>query len=159
MYEEILERFRHQVERRTNGCWQWRGSASAEGFGRLKVGGKLDSPHRVAYEMAHGDLAADHWVSATCGNPSCINPAHLVAVARDERMKAAVLAGRCKTRLTPALVREIRWRFATEEVTKWDLAREYRVGYATIFDVVRGRSWGWIEEPGPIEQPDGSLNW
>ena len=58
------------------GCWEWDGVRSVRGCGIL--GGKDYSylAHRLAYATATGDTDAPV-VAHTCGNPGCVNPAHL----------------------------------------------------------------------------------
>lgn len=64
-------------------CWEWRGGANEAGYGRFKVGGKLVSPHRFAYELKYGRILDNGTYHGTvvrhrCDNPRCTNPAHLV---------------------------------------------------------------------------------
>lgn len=63
-------------------CWEWRGGANEAGYGRFKVGGKLVSPHRFAYELKYGRILDSGTYHGTvvrhrCDNPRCTNPAHL----------------------------------------------------------------------------------
>lgn len=63
-------------------CWPWQAAKAAKGYGRFKVGGKLYSPHRLVYALAHGpirNVAETHGsvVMHACDNPACCNPAHL----------------------------------------------------------------------------------
>lgn len=65
-------------------CWVWNGSSGNQfGHGKFswKENGKTKgkTAHRLAYELSHGitlpdDVVVDHLV---CGNPRCVNPAHL----------------------------------------------------------------------------------
>lgn len=50
-------------------------------------------------------------------------------------------SNRSSTRLTIEIVREIRSRYATGQVSRRDLAAEFGVNKVTIADVVTGRSW------------------
>jgi hypothetical protein len=65
-----------------NGCWEWTGSRTADGYGQVRLAGRgpLVKAHRVVYlaergEIGHG-LSLDH----LCSNPPCANPDHLEPV-------------------------------------------------------------------------------
>ena len=62
------------------GCWEWRLSRGAAGYGQATVRSRYKRPvgaHRLSYEMHVGPipdgLTVDHW----CFNPPCVNPEHL----------------------------------------------------------------------------------
>lgn len=63
-------------------CWLWTAGKSGFGHGRFAIEGKLYSPHRISYTIAHGRIPlspAYHGtvVRHTCDNPACCNPDHL----------------------------------------------------------------------------------
>jgi hypothetical protein len=49
--------------------------------------------------------------------------------------------GRRRSKLTPALVQEIRRKYAAGELTQKELAAEYAVSAETINSLINGRSW------------------
>lgn len=62
-------------------CWLWTGSCATNGYGHVKIGGKLRTTHQVTYELHHGHpvppgLEPDH----LCRIKRCCQPAHLEAV-------------------------------------------------------------------------------
>lgn len=57
-------------------CWPWKDGLKRHG--RLRIGRKHFSPHRVAYVLAKGPIPPGKIVRHTCDNPPCCNPAHLV---------------------------------------------------------------------------------
>lgn len=73
-----LARFLRQIL--GDGCWEWGGSRSDQGYGQLWHDGRKHYVHRLVYEAVHGPipdgLALDH----LCRNRACYNPAHLEPV-------------------------------------------------------------------------------
>lgn len=59
--------------------WLWTGARHQKGFGRVRDWrGKQALAHRVAYEIDTGITPQQtDTITQTCGNPLCVNPAHL----------------------------------------------------------------------------------
>lgn len=78
--------FEARVER-SDGCWLWRGSVTANGYGTIKIGGRAGVrlyAHRLAYELFVGSIPARLELDHLCRNRRCVNPAHLEPVTRSE---------------------------------------------------------------------------
>jgi len=60
-----------------DGCWLWRGTCGANGYGHISVGGSPRGAHRMAYTFAYGDIPDGLWVLHRCDTPACCNPTHL----------------------------------------------------------------------------------
>lgn len=104
----LAQRFEGKVDRSggPDACWPWTGATNGKGYGVLQRGRRgegLIRAHRLAYELAHGEVGDDvvidhecHNRDASCpGGDSCVhrrccNPAHLVASSNRDN----VLAGR-----------------------------------------------------------------
>lgn len=146
--QKVAERFWAKVEK-TPGCWEWRGYRNRRtrtqlDYGRFKFNGKLALAHRVAYTLTHGPIPPRRVVCHTCDNPGCVRPDHLFLGTMAENNRDKARKGRARTgraRLTPAKVRTIRQRYATEDVSASELAREFGVSKGTITHLLRGRSW------------------
>ena len=61
-------------------CIVWTGAANRRGYGCLYLGGMRLSPHRLAYELSHGQIPDGLEIDHLCRSPPCINPVHLEAV-------------------------------------------------------------------------------
>jgi hypothetical protein len=61
-------------------CWPWSGATDARGYGLIRIAGKLQRAHRVAYALAKGPikpgLPLEQFACTTVG---CCNPAHYQA--------------------------------------------------------------------------------
>lgn len=82
----LHERFWAKAEVRPDGCWDWTGYRSENGYGRswdtdLR---KVTYAHRVAYRIAIGPIENGKHIDHLCRNRSCVNPAHLEAVSQRE---------------------------------------------------------------------------
>jgi hypothetical protein len=62
-----------------NACWVWIGTKTDRKVphGRFFVEGKNVLPHRFAYQEWIGPIPEGFDAHHTCGNPWCVNPAHL----------------------------------------------------------------------------------
>jgi hypothetical protein len=70
------ERFWDKVEKR-DGCWKWTGATNHRGYGSFGWRGKVRPAHRVAYEIANGEIPEGLFIDHICRNTSCVNPEHL----------------------------------------------------------------------------------
>ena len=79
----------------TPGCWEWSGAKVQQGYGLIKRkdGAQLRA-HRVAYELAYGEIPAGMFVCHRCDNPRCIRPSHLFLGSHDENMADMVIKNR-----------------------------------------------------------------
>jgi hypothetical protein len=85
------DRFWAKVEK-TEGCWLWRGGNNGR-YGKMARPGRrtvILLAHRVAYELAVGEIPAGYQIDHLCRTPLCVNPAHLEAVLPRENVGRAL---------------------------------------------------------------------
>ena len=84
----IRERFWEKVDQRgPDECWPWLASTTSHGYGTLRLWptGALTA-HRVAYELAYGEIPEGLTIDHLCRNRICCNPYHLEAVSLHENI-------------------------------------------------------------------------
>lgn len=81
----LLDRVMSKVEKRPDGCWIWVGAVS-HGYGRVRVGQRVQQAHRVLYELLRGAVPGGCELDHLCVTPACVNPDHLDPVTHRENM-------------------------------------------------------------------------
>ena len=77
-YEPLVVRFNKSYKVSENGCWEWQGSLTNKGYGRIRNGSKNKvAAHRISYMLYIGTLENNLNVLHKCDNPKCVNPMHL----------------------------------------------------------------------------------
>lgn len=66
--------------RKHPGCWIWTGATNPRGVALVKAHGKVQSVHRVAWELLRGDIPEGKVLYRTCGDLACWYPEHVVAM-------------------------------------------------------------------------------
>ncbi len=138
---------------RGDGCWEWTGTISTEGYGRYWANGRWWYAHRVAYEYLNGPLPGGIYVCHTCDNRKCLRPDHLFAgtIADNNRdmwskgrgiVNGTSQPGESNPRsvLTQRDVDLIK-RLVAAGVKQKVCANVFTVSSAAISDIVRGRRW------------------
>lgn len=140
-------RFMKYVRVSEAGCWLWTGYPQAEGYGKMRLEGRLQWAHRAAWRLFVGPVPTGLDVLHHCDNPPCVNPAHLFIGTHRDNMADARQKGRFprgsahwRARLTEDDVKVIRASSESHRV----LAARYGVSDATIGRVRSRRNWAHV---------------
>lgn len=155
-------RFLKKLDRNGN-CWEWQGTISEYGYGRLNLNTKMVFAHRMAYELQYGEIPNGLLVCHKCDNRKCCNPDHLFLGTPQENTDDRVRKGRSTRhpkrlkvykpkligenhpshKLTNNQVDEIRKRYAWFGVngdSSIKLAKEFGVSNQLINQIVNNKS-------------------
>lgn len=140
----LAERFWPKVNK-TNYCWEWTGSITPFGYGRVANGRRNypEATHRVSWVMHNGPIPQGMCVLHKCDNRTCVNPDHLFLGTSADNTADKMSKGRHKgPHLTKDKVSEIRKLFSRQITRPYKtLATQYGVSEQTIHDVVTWRTW------------------
>jgi hypothetical protein len=90
---DLIQKYCRPITVDQNGCWNWLGSISTQGYGIFN--------HKPVYALAFrmdggGDVPKDKVLCHQCNNKRCVNPSHLYIGTYSQNMIDAVMAGRGK---------------------------------------------------------------
>lgn len=133
----------------TTQCWNYTGFLN-DGYGHITVKRngeyKTIGAHRLSFEIFKRSIAAGLYVLHKCDNRRCVNPDHLFLGTHMDNMIDGVLKKRFRygenhhlTKLTAKMVRVIK---ESKEPAKV-LSIQLGVPLHCVYDVRRGKSWGW----------------
>lgn len=134
-------------------CLIWPYSTDRNGYGQIRIDGRLRSVSRYVCAAIHGEPASPDLEAAhNCGKGSigCVNPRHLRWDTHVNNV-ADTLAHGTRNRgekqgssvLTREKVREIR--ALKDTMLKRDIAKLYGVSSTAISSIHSRRSWAWLE--------------
>lgn len=97
--------------RNPDACWIWKGWRNTAGYGQLKIDGKLQMAHKMAWMLSFGRMPLPGmFLLHECDNPSCVNPNHLKEGTHSENMRDMRYKGRGAKKLDIYTVAAIRQR-------------------------------------------------
>jgi hypothetical protein len=93
--ESVMKRLeKYSGDKSEAGCIEWTGGKDRGGYGKMAIGLKRLSAHRVAYAMLVGPIPEGKVLMHSCDNPACINPDHLSIGTQKENIQDSIGKGR-----------------------------------------------------------------
>lgn len=165
---DTFERFWSKVNipDNTEKCWNWLAYKVPKtqrnrlgGYGMFNFNGKTRLSHRIAYELANGDIPKGMFVLHNCDNPSCCNPAHLCVGNNTLNMKHMWDRERARpghvfgekhgcSKLSGADINEIH--IASKYLYSEAIGKLYGVSGRTIRYILSGQHWKHIDKTDQI---------
>ena len=148
-----MERFWNKVNK-SDGCWLWDASTKGNGYGQFRIDGKTKWAHRVAYELAVGDIPDGMHVMHLCDNPLCCRPDHLAVGTRKQNMEDMVKKSRQShgghrplARLTENQVARIRMLLGI--FSQREIAVMFDVSRGAVKSIASGKNWAYLSQHRP----------
>jgi hypothetical protein len=127
----LRERFRAKIFK-SGECWLFTGYCNQEGYGRIKVQGRLRQASHVAWFLKYGVWPTKQ-LNHTCDNPACIKIGHMYEGTQKENIADMLARGR-ESRMIKHIVEfegeRLTWRQLSERlgVTRGALDRRRQLG-------------------------------
>lgn len=121
-----------KINKTENGCWEWTGVKTTQGYAKISFIDYVFGGHRIAYEVFRGRIEDNKWVLHTCDNPPCINPDHLYLGNSKDNVSDMISRGRTQwsSKSRVAKITEIRENVGNLTVN--ELARKYNEPIGTV---------------------------
>lgn len=90
--KKSIDSFWSYVDKSGDGCWPWTAGYSGPGYGVFHSKGT----HRVAYELAYGEIPVGKLICHKCDNPACCRPDHLFVGTHKDNSQDMTKKGRAR---------------------------------------------------------------
>lgn len=128
-------------------CMEWKLHMCDGKHPQWRVDGVCHPARRVVWELVNGPVRPGLQIGTTCGNPKCVNPAHLAARTRSKANKSArrslirkiraTATRRARSRLTPEIAQEIR----CSDLPATHFDRKYGLSTGYAWRIRKGLAW------------------
>lgn len=139
------------------GCWEWKYGKHDFGYGRYRMGKKMETTHRLSYMLTRPDEdISELEVCHECDNPPCCNPDHLFSGTHHQNMIDMEEKGRAikpgpknapkgedhkLSVLTWEDVKEIRRLKRETDMTQSKMAEIFGVSFRQISRIILNKAW------------------
>lgn len=139
-----------KFKKQPDGCWEFFGCKSSDGYGLLTFQGRPEKAHRLSYKLAVGEIPIGMVVCHKCDNPPCGNPDHLFIGTQSDNIADRVSKGHeadhkgvknGRAKLNDSEILRIRNSHDRGEHTKKELADKYGVSDVLIGMIVKRKIW------------------
>ena len=143
----VVDRFLKHVNK-TETCWLWTGGKDKDGYGLIRIKGKLIRAHRASWELFCGPIPDGLDALHKCDNPPCVNTDHLYLGTnmqnvqdRVDRKRGADGVKHPNAHFTKEQIQDIRRRYHPYRYPASKLAAQFGVSVASIIAIVKRRTY------------------
>ncbi len=141
--QSLADRFWSHVDRSAgpNACWPWLAGKNSDGYGHIRIGPRIVTTSRLAYELATGKPLGRLQALHNCDNKSCCNPAHIYPGNNADNSVDRAAAGHTPGRkLSIDQAEELRRLYRAGKTTA-ELARRAHINRKSLYRLLRGLTY------------------
>lgn len=130
-----------------NDCIEWPFCKTRAGYGQFTKDKRRTTAHRYVLIHTSGENRTALQAAHTCGNPSCVNPNHLVWKTQAENEKDKLQHGTLllgEDHGSAKLTNEQALAIFNDPRPQKVLAKEYGLSKGAIQSLKSGDNWGWL---------------
>lgn len=146
----VMEELFWEKVKKGNGdeCWEWLACKDPKGYGLIKLNGRNQFAHRIAWILTYGEIPDGLFALHKCDNPPCVRPDHIFLGTQADNRRDCVEKGRqihgemnWNAKLTKDQVMEIRELYLTGNYTKSKLGKLFNVSPSSIYLIIAHKNW------------------
>ena len=148
-----LQFLRDVQYRNSSDCIEWPFAKNNYGYGSVRFEGAVWKANRLICYWHNGKPFKGAVAAHSCGNPSCVNPAHIRWATEkencaDKKIHGTLIHGEDShlAKLSWNKVKEIRRSITSKEKSHKELAGKYGVIESTIYSISTYQTWNAPEE-------------
>lgn len=131
-------------------CWEWQAGTTSFGYGCARFKDKMQSAHRVSWELAYGEIENGLFVLHECDNSACVNPKHLFLGTQQNNVDDMLKKNRSvpprgemngRHKLTSSQVIRIRELGEAKQMQQKEIAELMGVSDATVNLILKRKTW------------------
>jgi hypothetical protein len=89
---KLQEWFWSRVQK-SSGCWNWTGSLTSNGYGKIERNKHILLAHRLSFKLKNGSIPDHLIICHRCNNKKCVRPGHLYAGTHRQNREDAIRDG------------------------------------------------------------------
>jgi len=139
---EVLGKFLDKLEilEDRSKCWLWEGCVGNDGYGLIRVGGKIVYVHRLAYTIFVGEIPEGKCILHSCDVRNCCNPIHLWAGTNKENTRDMITKARNSSKLLARDIPKICRMLACGYPQRYT-GKVFGISQSAINNINNGKAW------------------
>lgn len=147
--ESVFLYFESRITKDENGCWNFRGSRNANGYGRVNVNHKgryqaWSASRLMMHAYMRGMLPPSLCVCHVCDNRECVNPEHLWLGTHGDNSRDMRVKGRSGVRKLESADVILIKRLIARGASHRNIAACFNVSDGLISNIAKGRLWDYV---------------
>lgn len=142
--QDIANKLYTNLVEKENGCIEWQKATTIGGYGRIRIGQRIELTHRLMWSLHNGPIHVGMCICHKCDNPPCCNIDHLFLGTYqnnndDTIIKGHHISGNAKLNMND--VKKIKQLLLQNTYTHQQIGNIFGVSKATITNINCRRIW------------------